>query len=140
MDKQDYEVGYGKPPKSSRFTKGKSGNPKGRPKGKRNVATVLNAVLNEKVIINENGRKRSVTKLEASVKQMVNQATTGNIAYMRLLMQLVPAVEAELADSLPTLFNNADDKQLLANLLERTQSLNAASTPATQSEDKENNP
>ena len=37
----DYEVGYGRPPKETRFTPGKSGNPKGRPKRKRSLAADL---------------------------------------------------------------------------------------------------
>jgi hypothetical protein len=41
MIDKPYEVGYGKPPKRSRFRKGVSGNRKGRPKGKRNFVTVL---------------------------------------------------------------------------------------------------
>ena len=124
----DYEVGYGKPPKATQFTKGRSGNPKGRTKGKKNVAAVLNAVLNEKVIINENGRKRTVTKLQAAVKQIVNRASTGDISYLRLLMQLVPAVEGELAVNLPTLINEAEDKALLAQLLDRGRSFSNDST------------
>lgn len=124
MAKQDYEVGYGKPPKASQFSQGKSGNSKGRPKGKRNMAMVLDAVLYEKVIINENGRKRKVTKLEASLKQVVNNATTGNLPSMRLLLQLVSAAEGTLADHIPALFNSEDDKQLLSQLLQRSQYTN----------------
>jgi len=134
MNKPDYEVGYGKPPKKSRFKEGETGNSKGRPKGKRNIATVLNAILNEKVIINENGRKRSVTKLEASIKQVVNRATAGDLPSMRLLIQLVPAVNAELAKDTPTLSNKADDKQLLTQLLERVKyaNLNSGADTAPQ--------
>ena len=131
MDKSGYEIGYGKPPEKSRFKKGETGNPKGRPKGKRNIATVLNAILNEKVLINENGRKRKVTKLEASIKQMVNRATAGDLSSMRLLIQLVPAVNAELAKDTPALANKADDKQLLTHLLERVKyaTLNSGADP-----------
>lgn len=119
MSKSDYEIGYGKPPKKSRFKEGESGNLNGRPKGKGNIATVLNTILNEKVVINENGRKRHVTKLVASIKQVVNRAITGDLASMRLLMQLTSA-NAELAKEAPALFNAADDMQLLTQLVERT--------------------
>ena len=45
MGKKDYEVGYGKPPKSGQFKPGQSGNPKGRPKGAKNFKTELATVL-----------------------------------------------------------------------------------------------
>src|SRR5262245_29021911 len=44
-----YEVGYARPPLHSRFKRGQSGNPKGRPRGSRSVASVLHRILNEKV-------------------------------------------------------------------------------------------
>ena len=54
-----YAVGYGKPPVPSRFQRGKSGNPKGRPKGALNVTTILFRTLREIVVINENGRREA---------------------------------------------------------------------------------
>ena len=47
----DYDVGYGKPPRHTRFKKGQSGNPRGRPSGSKNLATVLSEALNELVIV-----------------------------------------------------------------------------------------
>jgi hypothetical protein len=87
-DDSGYEIGFGKPPRHSRFRKGLSGNPKGRPKGRRNLATVLERTLREKVVINENGVRRTVTKLEAAVKQLVNKAAAGDLAALRQLTAL----------------------------------------------------
>src|SRR5947209_14467511 len=80
-----YEVGYGKPPKNSQFAKGKSGNPKGRPKGSQNIATVLASVMREKVQLDENGRRRTTTKGKAVVLRVTNAALTGNLDPMNLM-------------------------------------------------------
>lgn len=73
-----YEVGYGKPPKHSRFKPGQSGNPKGRPKSRKNMRTIVNDVMERPVLINENGRPRRVKFLEAFVHQMAAKALSGS--------------------------------------------------------------
>jgi hypothetical protein len=88
----DYQVGYGKPPKPTRFTKGQSGNPKGRAKGSKNLSTLLTKTLNEPVVINENGRRRTITKLEAMTKQLVNTAAGGDPRAIKLLTDLLQQV------------------------------------------------
>lgn len=91
----NFEVGFGKPPAHTRFRKGQSGNPQGRPKGSLNLATVLEKTLNEKVVINENGRRKTITKREAAVKQLVNKAASGDLRALHQLASLVRAAEAK---------------------------------------------
>jgi hypothetical protein len=91
-----YAVGYGKPPPHSRFKKGQSGNPRGRAKGSKGIATMLERALTERVVITENGKRRSISKLEASLKQLVNRAATGDLAAMRQLYGLLPWLEEHL--------------------------------------------
>lgn len=64
-DGKQYSVGYGRPPQSTRFKKGRSGNPMGRPKGSRNVQKLFTKLLFRKVPIRENGVVRKVPFLEA---------------------------------------------------------------------------
>src|SRR3954452_21014644 len=66
----DYEVGYGKPPRHTRFKKGQSGNPRGRPSGSKNLSTALN----ELVVVAENGGRQKITKRQAIITQLVNQS------------------------------------------------------------------
>jgi hypothetical protein len=94
--KPPYDVGFGKPPKDTQYKAGKSGNPRGRPRGSRNLATLLGRALREKVVVNEGGMRRRVSKAEAAVKQLVNKAAGGDLAAMRLLTGLESAAEAEL--------------------------------------------
>jgi hypothetical protein len=87
------KVGYRNPPEKSRFKTGQSGNPQGRPKGALNMATILERTLREPVIIVENGRRRTVAKLEAALTQVVNQAASGKLKAVQLLATLVRSAE-----------------------------------------------
>ena len=88
-------VGYGNPPRSTRFKKGVSGNPKGRPKGSLNVATVFTKTLLEKVVINEHGQRKTVTKLVAALKQLANKAASGDLRAVRQSVELALDAEAK---------------------------------------------
>jgi Family of unknown function (DUF5681) len=85
----NYETGYGKPPQRARFRKGQSGNPRGRPRGAKNLATVMDEALGERVAITENGRRKTATKLQVIVKQMVNKAAQGDYRSTQLLMGFI---------------------------------------------------
>src|SRR5258708_10825008 len=58
-------VGYGEPPKHTQFKPGKSGNPKGRPKGRKNIKTEVLEKLNATVTVNKNGRLIKISTLRA---------------------------------------------------------------------------
>lgn len=88
-NENDYEVGYGKPPKNSQFKKGQSGNPKGRPKGEKNKKSVIREVIERKVTIRQNGEKRQASVFEALVESIVAHALEGSINDQIKLMQLI---------------------------------------------------
>ena len=83
----DYDVGYGKPPKHSQWPKGQSGNPKGRPKGTRNFKTDLKEELDERIQISEGGKVQVVSKQRALVKRTMEKALNGNIRATELLIK-----------------------------------------------------
>lgn len=97
----DYDVGYGKPPKATQFKKGRSGNPKGRPKGALGLKTDLKAELNEKVTINENGKPRKLRKQQLLVKQLTNKALKGDIRAITKLADLTLSLLGP-EDQIPT--------------------------------------
>lgn len=82
----DYEVGYGRPPKHTRFQKGRSGNPKGRPKGAIGVAAGLERELASKIAVRESGREVVMSKAEAFAKRLMAKALAGDNGAMKLLM------------------------------------------------------
>ena len=70
-------VGYRKPPGSSRFRKGQSGSPRGRPRGKHR-APPYEAVLGQMVTIREDGTERRVTAAEAFLLQITKKGLEGD--------------------------------------------------------------
>jgi hypothetical protein len=115
----DYAVGYGRPPVATRFRPGRSGNPRGRPKRARNLAAVVAAALGEQVAVNENGRRRLITKLEAAVKQLVNRAAAGETRVTQLLLALVQAHEARPPRRTGGEFSSEADAAIIAGLMRR---------------------
>ena len=111
MNPDDEGVGYRRPPKHSRFQKGQSGNPKGRPKGSRNFSTDLDRELRARVRIREDGKERSLSKQEAVVKSMVAKAANGDPRALSLLIKAVERLENEPAP--PSDAPSTDEAQLI---------------------------
>ena len=109
--KRDYEVGYRKPPRQTRFTKGQSGNPRGRSPGAKNLKTLLSEALNEFVIVSENGGRRKITKREAIVTQLVNRSVS-RFSRDQILLDMVRDIEGqtEPASAETASFSEADEK------------------------------
>lgn len=113
------KVGYCNPPEHSRFKMGQSGNPRGRPKGALSMATVLERTLRERVAINENGKRKTITKLEAAIKQLSNKAASGDMKAFSLLAGLVRSAEeraVHTSNSSPAL---EPDEKVVSEILRR---------------------
>jgi len=116
------QVGYRNPPEATRFKKGQSGNPKGRRKGSLNVATVFAQTLREKVVVNENGQRKTMTKFEAAIKQFVNKAASGDLRALQLLVSLSREAETRERQSLPNSSTlNESDQRVIEGILKRFQ-------------------
>lgn len=93
----DYEIGKGRPPRATRFKPGQSGNPKGRPKGRKDFATEINEVLKAPVPVTENGRTRKVTSTKATLMRLRKKALEGDGRSIDRLLELALAQAAEEA-------------------------------------------
>src|SRR6516225_1924530 len=103
--KGDYEIGYGKPPP-----------------GSKNLTTLLNDALNETVTVTENGRRRTITKREAVIKQLVNKSASAEARALKILLDLMLNLEARARSSSAAPATPAigpDDEEVLAQLKER---------------------
>jgi len=76
--KGKYVIGYGRPPAHTRYKKGESGNPHGRPVGSANAKTRIARVLDGMVAVRERGKTRFISKLEAMFEAQTNKAMKGD--------------------------------------------------------------
>lgn len=84
--RKSYTVGYGKPPRHSRFKPGQSGNPKGRAKGARGFGAELDDELNQTISVTENGRTRKLSKQKAMIKALLAKALKGDAKSVQLIL------------------------------------------------------
>ena len=93
-DDRDYGVGYRRPPKETRFKKGQSGNPKGRPKGSRNLSKILEEALFRKVSIKDERGTRDVVYIAALVQKLSVDALKGDSRAQAKILELIKFHEA----------------------------------------------
>ncbi|MDE0589078.1 DUF5681 domain-containing protein [Halocynthiibacter sp. C4] len=83
--KKEYEVGYRKPPKSTRFKKGQSGNTRGRPRGAKGFNASLQKELERKVPVREGGREVRLSKAQIAAKRLAEKAMKGDMSALKML-------------------------------------------------------
>jgi hypothetical protein len=114
-----YEVGYGRPPKHTRFKSGHSGNPKGRPKGTNNLKTDLMDELAERISIGEGGKPKKLSKQRALLKSLAAKAITGDARAMNILLNLMVRVLEISAEERESDLIRQDDLAILDNFIAR---------------------
>jgi hypothetical protein len=114
-----YKVGYGRPPKATQFKPGKSGNPKGRPKGPKSVGAVLYDILHRRIGVTENGTTRRIPVLEVMLRRLANEAVRSDPRALKLILSLMdryaeaPEVGPHLEEML------AEDREILMRFLQQ---------------------
>jgi hypothetical protein len=113
MTERTYSVGYGKPPRHTRFKPGQSGNPRGRVKGRKNLATELLEELSERVIVTENGRQKKLSKQTVILKRMVTDAAQGDANARDQLLKLIGVIEQATPDTTDKAPQSSEDAKIL---------------------------
>jgi hypothetical protein len=108
-------VGYGNPPKHSQFKKGQSGNPKGRPRGKRNMASLVAEVLAQKVTITANGKRKRVSSETALLLRLREKALGGDLKALQILLSLRAAHIHDAESTADNVLMAAEDIAILAS-------------------------
>ena len=114
-----YTIGFRNPPKHTRFAKGKSGNPNGRPKGSQNLATVLDKACRQRIRITTNGVTRYVSKFEATMLQLNNKAASGDLKAIRELHNWIVSLPNSEQAGIPPAIANESDPLVMASIIKR---------------------
>ena len=114
----NYETGYRKPPKHTRFTKGQSGNPRGRPKGTQNLRTDLSEELSELIRVREGDHEITVSKQRALLKTLTARALKGDTRAAQLVLDLVWRVIEREATPEPVAELTPEDQAILDDWFE----------------------
>ena len=115
----DYEVGYRRPPKTTRFKPGQSGNPKGRPAKARNFKSDVKKTLETPIRLVKDGKPQTVSTQEGVLLRLREKALKGDARSMDLLVTLAQAYNAEELATATAGVLGAPDQEILENYRER---------------------
>jgi hypothetical protein len=110
----------GNPPGDTRFRKGQSGNPKGRPKGSKNLRTLIMEAARHPITATIGGKTRKITNIQATTMQLATKAAGGNQAAMVELLDWIDEIETRAAAAKPSEFPLSEpDLEVLRATYER---------------------
>ena len=119
----NYEVGWGKPPLGTRFRKGQSGNPKGRPRGTKNLKTDLMEELQETIVVREGDRTIRMSRQRAMIKTVMNKSLKGDArAFITLIRMITRFTEPDGGSTEVDEALSADERELWQGLLDEVRS------------------
>jgi hypothetical protein len=117
-----YDVGFGRPPRHTRFKPGQSGNPKGKPKKAISLGDDIQNELAERIPIREGDRNLKVSKQRALVKALLARSLKGDTRAAGLLLQLVAKLsDPDAQTARETAELNQEDLAILEGFLRRRQ-------------------
>ena len=119
MPDEDYEVGYKRPPKNTRWKKGQSGNRRGRTKGQLNLKTELLLELSETVSIREDGKPKKVSKLRAFLKGLTRDAIHSERGARELLASTIVRVLGPGGPAEEPSHTDENDRAIMAAYIKR---------------------
>ncbi|NCB49439.1 MAG: hypothetical protein EOM53_02005 [Alphaproteobacteria bacterium] len=117
---RDYKVGFAKPPEKTQFKKGKSGNPKGRPKKSINTINLIEKEFQSKIPVKKGGNTRIITKQQAIITQTINEAVKGSFKDRVLALQYMERIDQYKEQSKVIIESiRKNDIEILNNFIER---------------------
>ncbi len=134
----DYPIGYCRPPMEHRIKKGEQKNPKGRPKGSKNLKTDLLEELGEMLRVHERGREHHISKQRALIKTQVARALNGiDRAAAKIIDLYLKVVGIEDAAADADLSLTEDEREVIEKLGERLRHRAGLSAPAADDKNSE---
>lgn len=119
----DYSVGYRKPPKAGQFTKGKSGNPNGRPRKRRSktLSAEVDALLRGRINAREGEKSVRITRQEAIARVLVNKALQGDASTLRRILEMLADTGEIEETAAPPDKLSTEDREILKRFLPRAE-------------------
>lgn len=115
----DYEVGYGRPPKHTRFQPGQSGHKKGRSAGSKNFTTIFAEELARPVTLTENGKRRRMPKRQALAKQVINKALSNDARAAALVFDQIRRGDGSAAAPAAIDARRPESRIVMENIIRR---------------------
>ena len=136
----DYTVGYGRPPQASQFVEGRSGNPRGRPKGSKGVGEIFRDLFRQKISVTENGKTRKMLALVVMLRRLQNDAMRGDAKALKLFLSLADRYLSVMETAHESGSLAAEDEAILSRYIRDLRFPLEQAPPEGQHDDNEDRP